>query len=401
MANKRLLFVTEGSILAHVGRCLSVAEHLESEPLEVSFAADGRHASHLSAAGYTVHPVFTRPREETLAKLRTGGSAFEEGMVRAYVEAEIALLRQVQPSLVVGDFRPTLSISAPVVGVPYVSLVNAVWTPYCDIALDPPESWRPTKFFGKRLLRRLTPYLEKSVFRHYAKPFNRVRRFYGLPPSGDLRECFCSADLTLVVDLPEFFGLRDAPPHFRTVGPVLWEPEVPAPDWIGDLDRNETIVYVSMGSTGPQDLVGEIIASLLNLGCQVVATGDPESLGFGDDSRGVFAAPFLPGRRVCDLADVVVCHAGNGTIYQALAHGTPVVGLPEFHDQEFNMQRVEELNLGRRLSRRGGIGRDASAAVEKIQQDQECRRAVGRFSDLLEKAEGARTAAHEILGMLG
>ena len=51
---------------------------------------------------------------------------------------------------------------------------------------------------------------------------------------------------------------------------------------------------------------------------------------------------------MCEAADVVVCHAGNGTIYQALSQGKPIVGVPEFHDQEFNMQRVETFGVGLR-----------------------------------------------------
>jgi UDP:flavonoid glycosyltransferase YjiC (YdhE family) len=48
--------------------------------------------------------------------------------------------------------------------------------------------------------------------------------------------------------------------------------------------------------------------------------------------------------------DLVICHGGNGTIYQALQHGKPVIGIPTLADQKFNMRRVEALGLGKTLS---------------------------------------------------
>ncbi len=47
-----------------------------------------------------------------------------------------------------------------------------------------------------------------------------------------------------------------------------------------------------------------------------------------------------------EIADLVVCHGGNGTIYQALSHGRPVIGIPTIPDQAYNMRMVERLKLG-------------------------------------------------------
>ncbi|MBN1932685.1 MAG: hypothetical protein JW786_13865 [Desulfobacterales bacterium] len=42
----------------------------------------------------------------------------------------------------------------------------------------------------------------------------------------------------------------------------------------------------------------------------------------------------------------MVCHGGNGTIYQALLHGKPIIGIPTIPDQGFNMRRVVALGVG-------------------------------------------------------
>lgn len=42
----------------------------------------------------------------------------------------------------------------------------------------------------------------------------------------------------------------------------------------------------------------------------------------------------------------MVCHAGNGTIYQALMRGIPMVLIPSFFEQEWNAHRIVKLQLG-------------------------------------------------------
>ena len=108
---------------------------------------------------------------------------------------------------------------------------------------------------------------------------------------------------------------------------------------------------------------------------------------------GCYAAPFAPGKALCEAADVVVCHAGNGTIYQALSCGKPVVGVPEFHDQEFNMQRVQALGLGVRADSKDDVIRQ----VQKILRDPEFALRAQDFSrKYLTLWDGAANAARWI-----
>ena len=113
-----ILFMPEGSILAHVGRTLAVAQALKGDALEIEFAAAEKHACWVENSGYPLRPVYTRDREELLARLRAGGSAFDADTLRKYVEAELRVLDETKPDVVVGDFRPSLSISARVRKIP-------------------------------------------------------------------------------------------------------------------------------------------------------------------------------------------------------------------------------------------------------------------------------------------
>jgi UDP:flavonoid glycosyltransferase YjiC (YdhE family) len=63
----------------------------------------------------------------------------------------------------------------------------------------------------------------------------------------------------------------------------------------------------------------------------------------------IYVEPFIDGDLVMRQCDLVVCHGGNGTIYQALQHGKPIIGIPTIPDQKFNMRRVEALGIGKTL----------------------------------------------------
>ena len=391
---KKILFMPEATVLAHVGRLLAVADVVDREQFEVVFAASGPHAQWIRKTGYPVHPVYTRPRDKLLARLKSGGSAFDTETLRRYVTDDLRVLREIQPDVVVGDFRASLSISAKTLDIPYACIANAVWTRYIAFKLDPPASWRLTRILGKPVLRVLSAWLEKPVFQHYAKPFNDVRCEYGLPPQRDIRDCMCSDDLTLLADIPEFFPTKDLPEAFRYIGPIVWEPDTPLPSWWTALDRTggRQTVYLTMGSTGPIDDMKRIALPLLDEGFQVIATSlDKNDPDLNRRDR-CFMGEYLPGSAMCKAADVVVCHAGNGTIYQALQCGAPVIGVPEFHDQDFNMQRVEVLGLGCAARSES----DVLDAVHTVLANSGYRDNASAFQKVIEKFDGPRAAAQAI-----
>ncbi len=395
-----VLLMPEGSVLAHVGRCLALADRLDHLGAAVSFAASGTHARRVQDAGYPVEPVATIPREALLARLRKGGSAFDERTLVEYIEDEIRLLREIRPDVVVGDFRPSLGISAVSESVPYVCIVNAVWTRYYGVRLEPPETWLPVRVLGKRILKALQPLAEPHVFAFYARPFDKVRRRYGLDPLRDIRECMCSPGLNILPDSEELFPCRSLPDDYRYTGPILWEPEVPDPPWMNRLDSSAETAYLTMGSTGPIEQISRIAAQLLDQGMQVICTTSTGSPEMWPDRDRFFGIRYAPGGKLCERADVVVCHAGNGTIYQALSRGTPLVGIPEFHDQEFNMQRIEELGLGLRARMGRRLAEEVVACVERVRSEESFSERAGRFRALRD-TDGATNGAQEILRFAG
>ena len=57
-------------------------------------------------------------------------------------------------------------------------------------------------------------------------------------------------------------------------------------------------------------------------------------------------AEFLPGVEAARRASVVICNGGSPTAHQALAAGTPVLGIPSNMDQHLNMSYIAAASAG-------------------------------------------------------
>ena len=93
---------------------------------------------------------------------------------------------------------------------------------------------------------------------------------------------------------------------------------------------------------------------------------------------------------------MVVCQGGNGTIYQALAAGVPIVGVPTMHDQDMNLQRVVALGAGIQLSGLRFKPRHLAEAVTTILSDDRYRTAAQAQARILADFDGPTRGA-EIL----
>ena len=57
---------------------------------------------------------------------RSDYAYYDDAWIRRCIEAEQALVRQVQPSLLIGDFRPTLRLTAALEGID-IALIDAAY----------------------------------------------------------------------------------------------------------------------------------------------------------------------------------------------------------------------------------------------------------------------------------
>jgi len=347
----RILAAPHGIALAHVTRPLEIAKVLRKRGHEVIFACSGRYDRFIVEAGFECRPIVTEAPEKALARVRQGKRySDDERMLKEYVGQETAMIRDVKPDLVLGDFRPTLSVSTEMTEVPYATITNACFTRYYAARHPPPDTMAFTRVLGRRMARLLVPFLQRLMLRRMAAPIRRFRRKQGMRPVRNMFDILESPHLNLIADLPEFGPTSRLPANYRYVGPIMWQPPIAPPAWLDELASCRKTIYLTLGSTGDANGAFEVVMKgLARLDVQVmVTTGSSRPLvGWPKDFH---HTQFAPGDLLAAKADLVVCHGGNGTIYQALGEGTPVLCLPTFVEQEYHADRVVALGAGMKLT---------------------------------------------------
>lgn len=180
-----------------------------------------------------------------------------------------------------------------------------------------------------------------ALWNHGLPDLNAARADLGLDPLHETWAQWDRAARVLVLTSAAFDLPAQLPANVRYVGPVLDDPvgagpvDVPAGD--------EPLVVVGLSSTYMRQAgtLRRIVAALDMLPVRaVVTTGpaiDPAEVPGTDRIAVVRTAPHA---RLFPLADVVVTHAGHGTLVKALAAGVPALCLPMGRDQGDNVVRA-------------------------------------------------------------
>jgi MGT family glycosyltransferase len=189
------------------------------------------------------------------------------------------------------------------------------------------------------------------------------------------------------------------PSMVRYVGPQLDDPTWAGPwtdPWPGD--HPDPLVLVSFGSTF-QDQGGALrrtITALETLPVRALVTlGDvisPEEVPSADNVVTVTSAPHAA---VLPHARALVTHGGHGTVIKALAHGVPVVCIPQGRDQADNAARVEVSGVGVRLKRTAGAP-TIRRSVQQVLASPVYTAAARRMARTIGDEVGAQAARHEL-----
>lgn len=185
---------------------------------------------------------------------------------------------------------------------------------------------------------------------------------------------------------------------------------MPAPSWLDRLDRSKKVVYLSLGSEGLNTVLDNLESLLPSEVQFIVVTGQTQEASrhlLTSNQKipaNVFIEPFVNAELVLPHCDLVICHGGNGTIYQALGFGLPVAGFATHREQFHGLRRLQELGLGKAfwlkdLEREGAIV--IKNLVEDILGDPQYRIRACGFQPLIHRSRGAEVVAAEIQKLLG
>ncbi len=404
MRRKTVAIFTDGGFLAHVTRSFEIGRVLaRSFGHRVVFCGSGPYMHIPAEAGFEVRPVYTVDRDMTMKLAKRAGLcslSWWRAECERSVKSDLEVLSALKPDVVVGDMHWSLCTSARVAKIPYVAITNAAWTRYFAEPMEPPAGHFSTKILGERLTRAVFPKIKNLLTWYYSLGYSDLRKHYDLPPVSSIYDLI-EGDMTLLADVPEYMPTTDdMPSNYRYVGPIMWEADLPRPAWLSRIDPKRPTLYFTMGSTGDVQFFNEAIRVFGDTEYQVIiTTGGLADLGAVPSN--VFVEQYANGQALMEVSDAVISHGGNGTVYQALSCGVPVIGFPSIFDQEINMQRVCKLGAGVRMWRSEYDAEALKKAVDTILGDPSYRESCTRLARSIAYYNGPRRAAVHIDHLIG
>lgn len=407
-----VLLAPASNVLFHVGRCLGLGRELGRRGHRVVVAGTPRYLQNSAIIGrdrFEYHELPDFEPEEAMELLRSITKTPSERTVRQFVAAEVALGRRLAPDVVVVDFRLSAYISARVLGLPIVSLLLGPWMQQYSTVRPAGVRTYPQTMLLRRLIgpggtARLTPLGLRLLARYKMRPFQRVARRYGQAP-GRLLWDFVVGDCNLLLDTEAWSPTTPLPASFRRVGPILWEPDLPLPKWMDELDPDRPVVHVNFGSTAHEALFRRVFAELGGTRYQVIlATGGQIEVKDSDVPPNFRVEIFVPAGKILERADLVVYHGGAGMAYLVMRAGLPSIVIATHLDQEYQGVMTEAHGVGAFLTMREVLARPGLIVetMERLFRELAPYRAnVRRLQDDLARYNGASAAADCVEAFVG
>jgi UDP:flavonoid glycosyltransferase YjiC (YdhE family) len=230
VTSQRILFMTEGTSLAHVARPYALAMTLDPDRYEVHFAAPSKRYTDavLADAPFRVWPLVRTEFRARIQRL-VDGLFWSEAELERGIEEDRELIRAIRPNLIVVDERPSITVSAGLEGVPTASIASVIWTD------DVLPTWRqPAPEAPLPYIPGLTPAGAAIAIPFFvwlaSRPINRVRRRHGLSSLGARFSTLFEADHLLFLEPPSLFRLRASiPERHHFLGSPDWSSAGPLP----------------------------------------------------------------------------------------------------------------------------------------------------------------------------
>lgn len=311
-------------------------------------------------------------------------------------EAPGVLRRIGAEALVVDQTEPAGGLVARHLGLPQVSVANAllinreplVPPPFTDWRYDDSEWGRRRNLGGYRVADLLMAPLGRVIA--------RWARAWSLGPLATMDDCL-SPTLQLSQTVPGFdVPRRAAPRSLVHVGPLR---EAETRDWpAGD---GRPLVFCSLGTLqGGRLPVFRAVAEAcqaLDLGLVVAHGGKLDAAQAATLAGAATVSAFVPQRAVLRRAAAVVTHGGLNTTLDALAASVPLVVVPLAFEQGAIAARVERCGAGRVLGARRATAGRMRAALAEVLSRPGYRRCAASLGDEISAAGGVDRAVELVL----
>jgi UDP:flavonoid glycosyltransferase YjiC (YdhE family) len=318
---------------------------------------------------------------------------FYEAVVHATTDT-LPLVRELAPDVVVADILTLApALAAELAGVRHATLIPHVFPhgephfPIYSLGARMPRT-AAGRAFWRRAQAPVARGLELG-----RQDLNRTRERLGLAPV-DYVHGGISRELALVGTFPQLEYPRTWPENVHVVGPLMWEP--PAADVeLPPGDEPLVLIAPSTAQDPKHTLLHAALEALADEPVRVLATWNrrlpARPLPVPSNTRIV---DWVSYSRTMPHCDVVVCHAGHGTLARALSCGCAVVAAPAIGDMNENAARLDWAGAGVRLPRRFVRARPLRLAVERALGEPSIRAKAREIGAWAEGHDAGAGAAH-------
>lgn len=395
----RILAVTDGNYLSHTTRTLEIAKRLRDAGDEVRFAASGRYTRVLDEAGFERQEIHTlSPAHVMDYTRRSRMDYYSAEQLEACVQADLAAIAWAQPDLVLGDFRWSLSISGQIAKVPYVSILNTLWTHYYALSRTVPEGFVLRRLIGERMVATVGSRIKNTLLWIWGRTWNHVRKNHGLSPRPNLVYHFYG-DLDLLPDIVSLFPTHPLPCHVHRIGPIFWKGGVTSEPGKLPPRSDRPLVYASIGSTGTDLFLQKLFAGFGDQEVDVVLSTGGQPLPCAPPAN-FYCLDIVAAEDVLPRAVLAVCHGGNGTVYQCLSYGVPLLGIATHNDQQWNLDRVAATGVGWRFTQKRVEPAELRACLRAVLDNPGWRQRAGAMAAEICATDGPGEAAAAICDLL-
>ncbi|KAK2865606.1 hypothetical protein Q7C36_001662 [Tachysurus vachellii] len=287
-------------------------------------------------------------------------------------------------------------VLAHILGVPYAVFSTGLWYP-AEVGAPAPLSYVPE--FNSLLTDHMTltqrvtntvVYLASRIGVHLLvlPKYDRIMWRHAVQPPASMHELVQGSRLwMLCTDLALEFP-RPTLPHVVYVGGILTKPPSPLPQefatWVNETDEHGFVV-VSFGAGVKylsDDISYKLAGALSRLPQKVIwrFSGVPPR-NLGNNTKLV---EWMPQNDLLGHKNTraFLSHGGLNSIYEAMYHGVPVVGVPLFGDHYDTMTRVQAKGMGIMLEWKKMSEEDLYTAMLSIITDSRYREKALKLSEI-------------------
>lgn len=427
--SKRKITITIGTVFQDAGdatRAIEIAKGIKKyqpEDMEarIIFLSHGskfeQKALDLGFEIYQVEPKMSGVGLYQDLKMTPENFIGDKDLAKEMIKGEIKAYEEIKPDVVLHGFWPMGSLARRMVKkeIPGVCFVPLPLTEaFLDVIPDVPDQIKFLAIFPYKIrlwiFRHIPHFIKKRI--PLIRQDNIRKAVSELGWKGEpLVNLFdlLKAHLTIVNDLPDYYDQSRFPGNVVFTGPLFSKAannETIDPNILKIFNpQNKRIkIFCTLSSSGTKEMLSEVIKVFtygegLNWDAVILSPhfSVKEALTVLGKREGVHITDkFVPAQRVNALADIVICHGGQGTVQTAIHSGTPLVGVAAQQEQFINLSNVAARGAGIRIPLAKWNAKNIQKSITKIIADKKYKEAMLKLRERVVSMDGEKNAAELI-----